>query len=91
MQAHGHVAKRRRRHSKGGGGGGGGGGGSGKKSPRLRARQGAAAVPQCELTAQMLALPRLQLPDVPAHQRGICACDAVAWVLLMALLLVSPM
>jgi hypothetical protein len=89
MQAHGHGAKRRRRHSKGGGGGG-GGNGNGKKSPRPRASQGSAAVPQCRLTASATALPRLQIPDVPAHQRGICACDAVAWVVLAALLFVSP-
>jgi hypothetical protein len=38
-----------------------------------------------------MALRNLQLPDVPAHQRGICACDAMAWVVLAGLLLVAPL
>lgn len=83
MQAHG--VKRRRRHSKGGG--------SGKKSPRIRAQQPTAAVPDCKLAAPVsgMALRNLQLPDVPVHQRGICACDAMAWVVLVSLLLVAPL
>jgi hypothetical protein len=86
MQAYG--VKRRRKHSKGGGGGG-----SGKKSPRIRAQQPVAAMPGCKLTAPVsgMALRNLQLPDVPAHQRGICACDAMAWVVLAGLLLVAPL
>jgi hypothetical protein len=79
MQAHG--VKRRRRNSKG----------CGKRSPKLRAHQVFVEVPECKLAAPTMALPRLKLPQVPTNQRGICACDAMTWLVLVALLFASPM
>ena len=81
MQAHG--GRRKRRNSKGGYGA--------KRSPKIRAQKPTETVPECKLEARTTTFPRLQLPDVPAHQRGICACDAVAWMVLAALLIAYPM